>query len=140
MKCQLFIANKRKICVIQVFFLLIESHKEILIFVDDSVLLIWDKSKNSIVCVQQFNSVFYVNMYIVIQLTYRKYIKQCSRCWELYMDNFFFYLIWPCLNLCIKCSSEYTVQISDILHIAHNQPERTTQEAKNMLKYRVKEI
>lgn len=89
MKCQLFIANKRKICVIQVFFLLIESHKEILIFVDDSVLLIWDKSKNSIVCVQQFNSLFYVNMYIVIQLTYRKYIKQCSRCWELYMDNFF---------------------------------------------------
>lgn len=112
---------------------------DILIFVDDSVLLIWDKSKNSIVCVQQFNSVFYVNMYIVIQLTYRKYIKQCSRCWELYMDNFF-YLIWPCLNLCIKYSSEYTVQISDILHIAHNQPERTTQEAKNMLKYRVKEI
>lgn len=27
MKCQLFIANEREICVIQVFFLLIESHQ-----------------------------------------------------------------------------------------------------------------
>lgn len=115
---------------------------DVLIFIDNSVLLIWDKSKNSIVCVQQFNSLCgvlckYVYSYSVDISEIHKAMLQML---GIIREQFFSDLIWPCLNLCIKYSSEYTVQISDILYIVHNQSERTTKEAKNMLKYRVKEI
>lgn len=115
---------------------------DVLIFIDNSVLLICDKSKNSIVCVQQFNSLCgflckYVYRYSVDISEIHKAMLQML---GIIRGQFFSNLIWPCLKLCIKYSSEFTVQISDILHITHNQSERTTKEAKSMLKYRVKKF